>query len=63
MSTKQNVMESMGSAATDEEAEAMMEILDEREIENLDDISDEEFFALIPLAVSPTRKTESAAMN
>ena len=49
--THLEVLDAMGSMATDEEADAMAAILSERSIESLNDISDETFFALIPDAI------------
>jgi hypothetical protein len=44
------LIELMGSATTDAEAEAMREILKERGLDP-DEMSDSEFFALIPEAI------------
>ncbi len=45
-----DLMELMGSAATMAEAEAMETILAERGL-SADEMTDEEFFSLIPLAI------------
>jgi hypothetical protein len=49
--THMEIMDAMGSMASDAEADAMGKILRERGIEELSEVSDEEFFDLIPLAV------------
>lgn len=47
----QEIAERMGAATSDAEAAAMIEILQERGIDSPDQLSDEEFFALIPDAI------------
>ena len=47
----QEIAERMGAATSDAEAAAMLEILRERGIDSPDQLSDEEFFALIPDAI------------
>ena len=53
--TTQGIMEAMGNMTTISEADAMAEILAERGITDLADISDEEFFALIPAALDQAK--------
>lgn len=59
------ILDAMGNIATDAEAEAMVEILRGRAIKSLDEISDEEWFALIPQAVENARQhaREDGAMK
>lgn len=47
----QELAERMGATTSDAEAAAMIEILEERGIHSPDQLSDEEFFALIPDAI------------
>lgn len=58
--TQQQILDAMGSTATESEAAEMTAILAERGIDSLDQISDAEFFALIPEAV---RRSEKKAMT
>ena len=53
--TRRELLDAMGSQTTDADANAMWHLLAERGIDELDDISDEDFFALIPLALAKAR--------
>lgn len=46
--TKRELLDAMGADATDEEADAMREILRKRGIDSLNEINDDDFLALIP---------------
>ena len=56
--THQEILEAMGPETTDAEARAMAEILKERHIEDLRDIRDMDFFALIPEAIERALEAE-----
>lgn len=53
--THREILDAIGSMATDAEADAMAEILAENGIESLSEIEDDEFFALIPEAIRRAR--------
>ena len=55
--TIQDLAQAMGSMASEREAIAMQHILRERNLD-IDELSDEEFFSLIPEAIK--RATETA---
>jgi hypothetical protein len=49
--TRREILDAMGPLTTDAEAKAMQELLAERGITDLNAISEEDFLALIPLAI------------
>lgn len=49
--SEKEVLEAMGNLATDAEAAAMIVVLGERGVKELDEISEQDFFALIPEAL------------
>jgi len=55
--TVSEMMERMGSETTEYEAKAMLDILSRRGLD-IDDLSDSEFFALIPEAIRDTELNE-----
>ena len=56
--TLPEILDAMGPLTTDAEAKAMQELLAERGITDLNAISDEDFSALIPVAVERAADTE-----